>query len=577
MFRIRQIASDSSPTDQKVIQQVQLILKDRLPGLSDEEVAELPDRIRDPMGHQMQAMLFVADNLKGRVRGFALMSYVADVGFCLLDYLATTSGRGGAGVGGALYARVRESARSLDALGLFLECLPDDPDACSDPAFATSNVARLRFYERFGARPIVGTEYERPVTPGTKDLPHLVYDDLDQGRPLSADDARLVVRAILERKYGAICSKEYVELVVASIRDDPVRVRAPRYVKVGSPPLKLPRSADDRIALVVNASHSIHHVRERGYVQAPVRVSTILSALEPTGLFWRLEARHFSDSHIRAVHDGDLIDFLRKVCAGVPEGKSVYPYVFPIRNATRPPKDLAYCAGYYCIDTFTPLNGNAWKAARRAADCALMGADVVLSGQRFAYALVRPPGHHAERKSFGGFCYLNNAAVAAHYLSRHGRVAILDVDYHHGNGQQDIFYARPDVLTVSIHGDPTFAYPFFTGFAEEIGEGSGEGCNANFPLEEALDGAQYRQTLERALTLIADFAPRFLVVALGFDTAKKDPTGTWSLGPADFEANGRLIGALGLPTLVVQEGGYRTVTLGTNASRFFKGLGGIES
>jgi acetoin utilization deacetylase AcuC-like enzyme len=211
-------------------------------------------------------------------------------------------------------------------------------------------------------------------------------------------------------------------------------------------------------------------------------------------------------------------------------------------------------------------------AAKRAVDCALAGADELLGGRHLAYALVRPPGHHAEHRNFGGFCYFNNAAVAAHYLTRHGTVAILDVDYHHGNGQQDIFYRRRDVLTVSIHGNPDFAYPYFSGFTDERGEGEGEGYNLNIPLPEVQDGAQYRKALARALRAIADYRPVFLIVSLGLDPAKGDPTGTWLLRGADFEQNGQMIAALGLPTLVVQEGGYRTRTLGINARYFFRGL-----
>ena len=229
-------------------------------------------------------------------------------------------------------------------------------------------------------------------------------------------------------------------------------------------------------------------------------------------------------------------------------------------------------AGYYCIDTFTPINRNAFPAAKRAVDCTLTAADAILGGRRLAYSLVRPPGHHAERRSFGGFCYFSNAAIAAQHFSKLGRVAILDIDYHHGNGQQDIFYERADVFTLSIHGDPDFAYPYFSGFAEECGAGAGEGFNLNIPLPEVQNGAQYRRVLERALKTIADFDPAFLVVALGLDPAKGDPTGTWSLGASDFEENGRVIGAFGLPTLVVQEGGYRTRTLGVNARHFLAGL-----
>jgi acetoin utilization deacetylase AcuC-like enzyme len=151
-------------------------------------------------------------------------------------------------------------------------------------------------------------------------------------------------------------------------------------------------------------------------------------------------------------------------------------------------------------------------------------------------------------------------------------VAVLDVDYHHGNGTQDIFYQRDDVLTVSIHGHPRFAYPYFSGFSEETGEGKGLGFNRNYPMPEILDGEGYRRVLERALKRIQKFNPQFLILALGLDTVKNDPTGTWSLSAADLKLNGQMIGALQLPTVVVQEGGYRSRSLGTNARNFFLGL-----
>jgi acetoin utilization deacetylase AcuC-like enzyme len=234
--------------------------------------------------------------------------------------------------------------------------------------------------------------------------------------------------------------------------------------------------------------------------------------------------------------------------------------------------ELAVRAGYYCIDTFTPLNSNAFTAARYAVDCTLTAAELLLKGARMAYALVRPPGHHTERKSFGGFCYFNNAAIAAEMLSKEGRVALLDIDYHHGNGNQDIFYERADVLTISIHGHPRFAYPYFSGFKDEKGENKGRGYNINYPLPEQCDGTAYRIVLTQALSRITRFNPVFLVVSLGLDTAKGDPTGTWSLLANDFDLNGALIGALRVPTLVVQEGGYSTSVLGVNARRFLTGL-----
>ncbi|MEO8495962.1 MAG: histone deacetylase family protein, partial [Planctomycetota bacterium] len=464
-------------------------------------------------------------------------------------------------------------AVALGAKGVFFECLPDEEDRCADPKIRKLNAARLRFYEQYGARPILGTAYETPA-PGcdTDNVPHLVFDDLDTGKPLTAAFAREVVKVILEQKYSDLCTPEYIRTVLASFRDDPVRIREPRYVKAPVDRKPATALAPEPIAIAINDKHDIHHIRERGYVESPVRIKAILDELDKNGVVERITVKEYPMKHILAVHDADFVDYLERACANAPAGKSVYPYVFPIRNVARPPKELAVRAGYYCIDTFTPINRNAFPAAKRAVDCVLTATDQILDGRRIAYALVRPPGHHAERRSFGGFCYFSNSAVGAQYLSQLGKVAIIDVDYHHGNGQQDIFYDRADVLTVSIHGDPDFAYPYFTGFADERGEGAGEGFNLNIVLPEVQDGAQYREALAKAIQVVRDFDPAFLVIALGLDPAKGDPTGTWSLGPKDFEANGRMLGSLHLPTLVVQEGGYRTRTLGKNAKSFFRGL-----
>jgi acetoin utilization deacetylase AcuC-like enzyme len=571
MFRIRRLYDDLLPADRDALRQVQEILSTVIEGVRPDEVEQLPERLRNPLGEGFLTTLFIAERSQGRVQGFALLLHDPALRFAFLDYIAAALGTSGRGVGGALYGRVREEVRRLRVRGLFFESLPDDPEICRRPEKLKDNADRLRFYEGFGARVVAGTAYETPVGPGDPCPPYLIYDDLGTGEPLRRDFARRVVRAVLERKYGDLCPPEYVERVVTSFRDDPVRLREPRLRRTPAPrPASLPAAGP--IRMVVNDRHSIHHVRERGYVEAPVRISSILNQLDGSGLMQRIEPRAYPESCIRAVHDPGLVDYLRRACAAAPEGKSIYPYIFPIRNAARPPRDLSVQAGYWCIDTFTPIHRNAYPAARRGVDCTLTAADEILAGRRFAYALVRPPGHHAERRAFGGFCYFNNAAVAAHYLSSHGRIAILDVDYHHGNGQQDIFWDRDDVLTVSIHGDPSFAYPYFSGFEDERGGGPGEGFNLNLPLPELVDGPAYRVTLERALERIAAFRPLIVIVALGFDPAKGDPTGTWLLTARDFAANGRMIGGLGLPTLVVQEGGYRTRTLGLNARSFFEGF-----
>lgn len=574
MFRIRRIFDDSLPVDRDAVARVQAMLRERFEAVSEKEVAALPAKLRDPLKYRFRTILFAAES-KSDVVGFALMMHAPDKNFCYLDYLTVMKGRGGRGLGGALYERVRGEAAVLDSLGVFFECLPDDPVLCRDKSLIPENKSRLAFYERYGARPIIGARYETPLTPGSDDCPpYLVFDGLGRKQKLSRDQARSVARAILERKYGRRCPPGYVDDVVSSFTDDPVRLREPRYAMNGAPAEISTRMAREKIALVVNDKHDIHHVRERGYVESPVRINAILKRLEPTGLFERLPPRHFSEDHILAVHNRKFVEYLKKVCAGLTGKSSIYPYVFPLRNAARPPKELPIRAGYFCMDTFTPLNENAYLAAKRAVDCALTCADGLLSGRRIAYALVRPPGHHAERRVFGGFCYFNTAAVAAQYLSRRGRVAILDIDFHHGNGAQDIFYERCDILTASIHGHPSFAFPYFSGFADEKGSGFGSGCNLNYPLPENVDGEEYAKILERALGRVMRFKPMFLIVCLGLDTAKGDPTGAWKLTPRDFEVNGGMIGSLRLPTLVVQEGGYKIPSLGVNAARFFIGLAG---
>ncbi len=575
MFRIRRIFDDVIPVNRDALCQVREILKKRFSEAPEQEIAHIGDKLRNPFKLRFRPILFVAENMRHKVMGFAMVLHEPEINFCYLDWIATAKETLRGGLGSALYERVRSECSSLGVSGLFFECLPDTQGSC-EPELLKQNIDRLRFYERYGARPIVGTGYEMPIKPGDTCMPVLVYDGLGREKPLGRNHARKVVRAILERKYKDICPQEYVEMVVASIRDNPVRLRPFCHVKPDKAQNRVNGSFTEKIALVVNQRHEIHHIHERGYVESPVRVRSILSRLEKSGLleslFESMETVSFPDTHIHAVHDSDFIAYLARACEEVSQGKSLYPYVFPIRNKTRPPRESTVLPGYYCIDTFTPINRNAYPAARSGANAALTAAQTLLDGRRIAYALIRPPGHHAEGRAFGGFCYLNNTAIAAQYLREQGRVAILDIDYHHGNGQQDIFYNRSDILTVSIHGHPSFAYPYFTGFEDETGEGEGEGFNLNLPLEETMDGKGYRKALAMALRRIAQFEPDFLVVAFGLDTARHDPTGTWSLTPSDFKMNGRMIGETGYPILVIQEGGYKTRSLGTNAGNFFQGM-----
>jgi len=562
------------PADQAAILQVQEILKSRIPDLREEEIRAIPEHLKNPLKFRFRSTLLVAEDRKGQVQGFAMVLYASDLNFCYLDFIAVKKGIVMSGIGSSLYESVQEFARQLGATGIFFECLPDEPVVCLDETLIEQNRLRLKFYELFGAFPIINTLYETPLNPDTDDCPpYLVCDPLVPGSTISRTMAKRIIQAILERKYADLFPREYIQGVVDSVKDDPVRLRAPRYIRK-SADAPVPRHGRDEktISLIVNDKHSIHHVRDRGYVESPVRIASILGELQKSGLFHEIQVLKFSEDHIRLVHQKKYIDYFKRICSNLPEGKSIYPYVFPVRNVTRAPFDDSVLAGYYCIDTFTPLNKNAFLAARRAVDCCLTGAAGLLEGADVIYALVRPPGHHAEKKVFGGFCYFNSAAIAANYLSRYGKIAMLDIDYHHGNGQQDIFYDRKDVLTISIHGHPSFAYPYFSGFSEEKGEGEGYGFNVNYPLKEKLNGDEYLGVLEKALARIKRFNPSYLILLLGLDTAKGDPTGTWSLTSKDFYRNGNRIGKLKIPTLVVQEGGYLNRVLGTNARQFFQGF-----
>ena len=569
MFRIRRVHDHILASDRRAVAAIQTILRAQFPHARAAEIDALPAALTD-VSATFRTLLLVAERTPGNVLGFALIKHAPNERFFFLDYVSAAPGRTGGGIGGALYAAARRAARRRSARAVYMECLPDDPALCEDPKDLRQNRARLRFYEQFGARPLANTRYEAPMSPEDDSPPYMVIDPLG-GKLPTLSEARGAIAIILASKYSWLLSPDYVADVLGSLKDDPVQLRAPRYPKTAVEP-EMAAPTGELVVLVVNDQHEIHHVRERGYVESPARVRAIRRDLAKTGLFEERTATQHAEKHIRAVHSPEYVNYFKRVCSHLEPDRAVYPYVFPVRNNARPPKDLSVRAGYYCLDTFTPLTHNAWLAARGAVDCALTAARALLGGTRLAYALVRPPGHHAEPGYYGGFCYFNNAAIAAELLLTQGTVAILDIDYHHGNGQQEIFLSRCDVLTVSVHGHPSFAYPYFSGFADEVGTGDGEGFNLNLPLPEKLDGEGYRKALCLALARVRKYAPTFLVVCLGLDTARSDPTGTWDLVTADFERNGEAIGNLRLPTLVVQEGGYGVRVLGRNAAAFFKGL-----
>lgn len=252
------------------------------------------------------------------------------------------------------------------------------------------------------------------------------------------------------------------------------------------------------------------------------------------------------------------------------------PSAWPVQGMRRDvePDSFTGRLGLYAFDADTPLTAGTWTAARTGADCAINAAHALRLGERGTFALTRPPGHHAGADYFGGFCFLNNAALAAQHLLDDGlqRVAILDIDYHHGNGTQDIFYQRRDVLFISLHADPRADYPYYSGHADETGAGAGTGCNLNIPLPRGTGATQWFAALETACIRMAAFAPQALVVSLGVDGFSGDPRSHFGLSSGDFLRIGERIGYLGLPTVFVFEGGSVVPELGINVVNVLEGF-----
>jgi len=322
----------------------------------------------------------------------------------------------------------------------------------------------------------------------------------------------------------------------------------------------------------------------RAWPESPERIFAIRGALAESGAFEFLEAEAEALQAVGNIHDAGYLEFLRTIYAAwtaeVGEVEVMPDTMVPPgrRGVLRRPTNAVAQTGYYCFDLAAPIETHTWTAAGAAARCAVSAAEAVRGGAAAAYALGRPPGHHAGRDYCGGFCYLNNAAIAAEQLrlTGAGRVAILDVDYHHGNGTQDIFYGRKDVLFVSLHADPNTQYPYFWGHAEESGEGEGEGYTVNFPLARRTGEAEWFLTLAQALMHVQMFGPDALVVSLGVDTAMEDGVGDFGLRVESFTQLGQMLRTLKVPTVFVQEGGYNLKQIGECVRNALSGFGGDE-
>ncbi len=311
--------------------------------------------------------------------------------------------------------------------------------------------------------------------------------------------------------------------------------------------------------------------------EKPARMDFILDRIKSQQLGEVIAPRDFGLEPVLAIHDADYVAFLEAcwdewVAEGM-AGEAIATCWPARRMQQRCPKHIDGKLGYYALAAETSITEGTWEAARSSANVALEGASR-LHDEKAVFSLCRPPGHHAAPDLYGGYCFFNNAALAAQSLLDDGarRIAILDIDFHHGNGTQDIFYKRDDVLFVSLHGHPEDAFPHFLGYADETGEGAGAGYNLNLPMPPGTKFGPWRDALARSLDAVASYAPQALIISLGTDTFENDPISFFKLASDDFFTSGQDIGGLGLPTLFVMEGGYAVEEIGINSINVLQGF-----
>ena len=313
-------------------------------------------------------------------------------------------------------------------------------------------------------------------------------------------------------------------------------------------------------------------------VENPDRASEILSRIRTIGLGDVRPAHDFGLTPVHRVHSERFVAFLQSAFdqwKSISDKPDALPSAWPShRSSSQEPESINGWLGYFSFDAGTPITAGTWRAAKAAADTALTAQEIVGEGAPAAFALTRPPGHHASSEQYGGYCFLNNAAIAAEAMLHDGadRVAIIDIDYHHGNGTQAVFYDRSDVLFISIHADPAQEYPFYHGYAQETGRDDGEGFNVNYPLPTGTGWERYREALDDGLRRISAFGPDALVVSLGVDTFDGDPLGAFRLSSDNFTEIGRRISELSTPTLFILEGGYDLESIGLNVTNVLCGF-----
>ncbi|SMF33184.1 histone deacetylase family protein [Pseudogulbenkiania subflava] len=336
---------------------------------------------------------------------------------------------------------------------------------------------------------------------------------------------------------------------------------------------------------IYSPAHRLHHATElkdgliKPCFEMPSRADTILARVQAVGLGEVITPRDYDTSRYARVHSERYVRFLENAWAewsALGRTHDALPLIWPVRDLRSDiePEHIDGKLGLYAMDAGVAITAGTWEAVRTSANLALTGMAALEAGEDSAFALCRPPGHHAAAEYMGGYCYLNNAAIAAQACLDGGakRVAVLDVDYHHGNGTQSIFYHRADAMFVSLHGDPKQSYPYFLGHKDEQGAGAGLGFNHNYPLPHGTAWDAYGAALAHACRTIAAYAPDAVVVSLGVDTFKDDPISHFQLDNEDFLRIGETVAGIGRPTLFVMEGGYMVDDIGINAVNVLRGF-----
>jgi acetoin utilization deacetylase AcuC-like enzyme len=339
------------------------------------------------------------------------------------------------------------------------------------------------------------------------------------------------------------------------------------------------------VLTVYSDSHRLHHGQHelidgifKPCFEMPSRADMVLARVREIGLGDVVDPTDFGRAPIDAVHAADYCDFLRDAWSewtALGRTGDALPLVWPVPalSKSRVPVHIDGKLGYYSMDAGAPITAGTWRAVYGSAQVAVSAADRIAGGLRSAFALCRPPGHHAAANYMGGYCYLNNAAIAAQHLIGRGaqKILILDVDYHHGNGTQSIFYERDDVSFISLHADPATEYPYFSGYAHETGGGRGLGHNHNLPLPAGAAWHEYRPALESGCRIVREYRPDALVVSLGVDTFEKDPISRFRLRSEDYVQIGRMVAGLRCPVMFVLEGGYAVDDIGVNVVNVLSG------